>query len=304
MISALIVGFGSIGQRHCRILTELGAEVAVVSSQSDLKVRRFQSISNALSMWSPEYVVIASPTSQHQSDWLELVRHGFAGSLLIEKPILANLAEKPPAFDGAAYVGYNLRYLDIIRRLRQFVENTDVLTADFYNGEYLPDWRPGRDYRTTSSARRSLGGGVLRDLSHEVDFMHHLLGEPCSLMSKVGTLGELQIDTEDTVRVIGEHQRGCVSTLTLSYLDRVRRREITLTTPDTTLRANLLTGEISDGFTSPSLEVARDDTFRMMHREILARHVTTACTLSEGLAVLRTIEMIEQSSQEKRWVNR
>jgi predicted dehydrogenase len=224
--------------------------------------------------------------------------------LLIEKPIFANMAEKPPKFDGNVYVGYNLRYLDIIRRLRQSANATEVLTADFYNGEYLPDWRPGRDYRNTSSARRSLGGGVLRDLSHEVDFLHHLLGEPRSLISKVGTLGELQIDTEDTVRVIGEHQGGCVSTLTLSYLDRVRRREITLTTPDTTLRANLLTGAISDGFTSPSLEVARDDTFRMMHREILARRVTTACTLSEGLAVLRTIEMIEQSSHEKRWVNR
>jgi predicted dehydrogenase len=301
--AALIVGFGSIGQRHYRILNEIGVELAVVSSQSDLSVRCFRSVPEAMLAWSPDYVVIASPTSRHYNDFFELSRNGFKGRVLIEKPVFANMAAHLPMLAGEVYVGYNLRYLEVIRRLRQFIETAEVLSVDIYNGEYLPDWRPGRDYRTTSSAQRALGGGVLRDLSHEIDFLHHLVGAPSSLVSNVGRLGNLEIDTEDSVRVIGQHQRGCVSTLTLSYLDRVRRREITLTTPQATLRANLLTGSISDGFTSPELEAARDDTFRMMHREILSRHVTTACTLSEGLAVLRTVEMIEQSSRDEQWVS-
>jgi predicted dehydrogenase len=252
----------------------------------------------------PDYVVVASPTSHHLEHCVAVVDAGFTGALLIEKPVFANTAANLPEFRSDVFVGYNLRYLAVIRHLREVTEGRHIVSAAFHNGEYLPEWRPGRDYRTTSSAKRALGGGVLRDLSHEVDFVHHLLGAPHSLVARVDRLGDLQIDTEDSVQMIGEHSTGCVSTLSLSYLERTRRREIILTTQDSTIHADLLTGIVTDGVRETVFRTDRDETFREMHREILDRQMTIACTLQEGLAVLRTIEMIEQSSTERSWVNR
>lgn len=303
-MKALIVGFGSIGQRHTRILKSMGFEIAVVTSQSDVSIPRFPSISHAVSAWQPNHVVIASPTSAHFHGLNELTGTTFGGTCVVEKPIFETSRDFSPSTQFVVGVGYNLRFLPTIQRLRELLIGEEVLTASFYNGEFLPDWRPGRDYRTTSSASRSMGGGVLRDLSHEIDFIHYLLGAPCSVLADVSQSGTLEIETDDTVRAILKHTDGCTTTLALSYLDRARRREIVLATKRRSIYCNLLTGEVlCDGELS-ILDVERDLTFKALHRDIATRSFSVACKMNEGLEVLRTIEMIESSSAHRIWMTR
>jgi hypothetical protein len=60
-----------------------------------------------------------------------------------------------------------------------FAERLDgrsAITVSAYVGQDLRDWRPGRDHRTTASATQQAGGGVLRDLSHELDYLLWLFG--------------------------------------------------------------------------------------------------------------------------------
>lgn len=301
---ALVVGFGSIGQRHARILKSIGYEVAVVTSQSDVPLPRFASISIAESSWRPSHIVIASPTSAHFENLCELTGTTFRGTCVVEKPIFDTLKDVSKSIPFVVGVGYNLRFLPTIQRLKLLLENEEVLTASFYNGEYLPDWRPGRDYRTTSSASRTMGGGVLRDLSHEVDFIHYLLGAPSSAIADVSQSGTLEIETDDTVRATLKHASGCTSTLALSYLDRTRRREIVFATKSVSIYCNLLTGQIlCDGETFHD-PIERDLTFEKMHREVAANSFSVACTMSEGIEVLRTMEMIESSSVHRAWTTR
>lgn len=149
-----------------------------------------------------------------------------------------------------------------------------------------------------------MGGGVLRDLSHEIDFIHYLLGAPCSVLADVSQSGTLEIETDDTVRAILKHTDGCTTTLALSYLDRARRREIVLATKRRSIYCNLLTGEVlCDGELS-ILDVERDLTFKALHRDIATRSFSVACKMNEGLEVLRTIEMIESSSAHRIWMTR
>src|SRR5712671_3820113 len=85
--AALVVGYGSIGQRHAGLLRELGCEVAVVSRRKVDHEPCFASISAALSACKADYIVIASETSRHASAVEELRAVGFTGRVLVEKPL-------------------------------------------------------------------------------------------------------------------------------------------------------------------------------------------------------------------------
>ena len=303
-MKSLVVGYGSIGQRHTRILRTMGFEVALVTSQSVDSLQRYSNLVEAIADWTPDYIVIAAPTSDHFDRLKEITTTSFAGVCLVEKPLFEKPRFLSSQQDFATGVGYNLRYLPVIQRLRTVLGNEEILSASFYNGEYLPNWRPNRDYRETSSASRAMGGGVLRDLSHEIDFIHYLLGNPKHVVAEVTTKGNLTIDTEDTVRAIFKHDSGCTTTLALSYLDQKRRREILITTSRESIFCNLLTGEIVFNDTKFRFPNDRDDTFVQMHNDVAKSEFKIACTMEQGLSVLDTIRMVERSSDEGGWVSR
>jgi predicted dehydrogenase len=179
-----------------------------------------------------------------------------------------------------------------VRQLSQVLGSLKVLQASFHNAQYLPEWRPGRDYRATSSAQRSLGGGVLRDLSHEIDLLHHFVGVPTRAFSTLSRLGDLEIDTEDTVSVQFEFGDGRCAHMYLSYLDRVPRRSFFLRTSTLTIYGDLLTGSLSINENHFSYQTDRDMSFLEMHRDVLAGG-GNAATYEQGFNVLRTIDLIE-----------
>ena len=87
----LVVGWGSIGQRHGRLLVEMGAGVSVVTSRPQAsQLTAYGSIKEALESAEFGYCVVASPTARRRSDIDLLAKNGFSGKLLIEKPVFAN----------------------------------------------------------------------------------------------------------------------------------------------------------------------------------------------------------------------
>jgi len=288
----LIIGFGSIGQRHERLLASVGHQTAVVSHQRGLPVATYESIHDGLARHEPNYVVVASPTARHSEDFRALRKAGFSGHILIEKPLFLNSEQCPDIDTRRVFVGYNTRFFAVVRQLSQLLGSSQVLQASFHNAQYLPDWRPGRDYRSTSSARRSLGGGVLRDLSHEIDLLHFFMGIPRRASSTLSRLGNLEIDTEDTVNVQFEFGDGRCAQLYLSYLDRIPRRRVFLRTAHMTIDADLLTGSLSVNENHSSCRTDRDVSFLDMHRDVLSGG-GSAATFKQGLEVLRTIDLIE-----------
>jgi predicted dehydrogenase len=61
---------------------------------------------------------------------------------------------------------------------------------------YLPFWRPS-DYAHSVSAQKSLGGGVLLELSHEYDYLKALFGVPKNISCNTSKVSDLNIDVED-----------------------------------------------------------------------------------------------------------
>lgn len=293
---ALIVSYGSIGQRHVEVLSEMGLDCAVVTSQPVDDRPVFQTISEALDQWLPHYVVVASPTSRHSEHIESLRAGGFRGPLLVEKPLFRSGLEIPPIDDPLIFVGFNLRFLSVIAKLKQLLTATKILTISIWNAQYLPEWRPNRDYRQTSSARSDLGGGVLRDLSHDFDLLLHIFGPMKRVSAQVGRFGDLEIDTDDTVVLWGDLASGARVAMYLSYLDRMKRHEIRITSSEISVSCNLLTGEIVSNSASFSFPSSRHETFIRMHSDVLSGKSITTCTMREGVRVSQLIDAIEHSS--------
>ena len=303
-MKALIIGYGSVGSRHTRILARLGCEVAVVSSRNIHAERCFPCISKALQKFDPKYVVIASETARHLTDVVELATCGFNGTVLVEKPLFAVVSDLPENCFSCGYVAYNLRFHPLIVRLKERLAGENILSVQAYVGQYLPTWRPDQDYRQCYSAKRDSGGGALRDLSHELDYLNWLLGGWLSVTALGGHFSPLEITSDDVFAIMLTTKRCPVVTVQLNYLDRQTRREIVINTAKRTISVDFVTGRLSVNADVEEFKVERDATYQEMHAAILGNHQVPACTLAEGVDVVNLIASAELAVVEGRWINR
>ena len=196
-MKALVLGQGAIGKRHSRVLQEDGWEVASVSQYPQDGFRNFFDLEKACNEFSPEYVVIANRTRDHLATIQSLTKLEFTGIVLVEKPIGMGTVELPPCNFRKFFVGYNLRFHPLIQKLFQKLHAEKLVSFQVYAGQYLPDWRPQSDYRTSYSSHQEEGGGVLLDLSHEADYLLWLCGNWRRVSALSGKFSSLDIDSED-----------------------------------------------------------------------------------------------------------
>lgn len=236
----VIMSLGSIGQRHLRNLrtTYPDAEIAVwrrpsghgheVPSGAD---RLCFSLKEVLT-FAPEAAIIASPASFHLEAALALAGAGV--HLLVEKPLSVSAAGIDALIrlcqeQGVVLmVGYNLRFMPSLMRLRELVRAGaigQILSARVEVGQYLPDWRPNTDYRQGVTARAALGGGVLLELSHDIDYLLWTLGLPEQVTAAGGKYSDLDWDVEDLAEILLEyHEPRRLVSIHLDMLQRCPTR--------------------------------------------------------------------------------
>lgn len=301
---ALVVGFGSIGVRHTRILMKLVSAVAVVSRRDVEFPHVYRSLEEGLATHRPDYVVVANSTAEHHVTLDKLCMLGFSGTVLVEKPVFDSVRQLPPHQFSAAYVAYNLRFHPLLQRLRDALSGQIVISVQAYAGQHLPDWRPGTDYRNSYSASAAQGGGVLRDLSHEIDYLMWLLGGWQRVVALGGHHSGLEIDSDDVFALMLVTARCPIVTLQLNYLDRPARRAVIVNTEAHTYEVDLVKQTfVIDGAVEQCV-VERDTTYLQMHRDLLSGQPGRACTFGEGLETLRLIAAAERSSVQQRWIER
>lgn len=243
----LVVSLGSIGHRHIgnlrllspdaqigvlRTHTRLGAATESLPEGVDVQ---FFELDDALT-FAPDAVVVASPASTHAHYAMAFIARGIP--VLIEKPLadttrgLRELVAEAAEHQVRAAVAYNLRYKPSLQYVRQQVLTGcigEVLSVRAEVGQYLPDWRPGTRYQDNVSAQAALGGGVLLELSHELDYLYWMFGLPHHVTARGGQLSALELDVEDLVELCleYEHPRRLVS-VHLDFMQRVPHRSCRL----------------------------------------------------------------------------
>lgn len=320
----LIVGYGSIGQRHLRIVREslADATIMVFRHQPTTDILELANLVTSsiddVRSFAPEAAIIANPAPFHLH--IAKVLAGMGCHLLIEKPISDNsdgvldLLDTITAEGVICQVGYNLRYLPSLSLFRDLINNGFVgqpLSVRCEFGQYLPNWRPDTDYRTGVSARSDMGGGVLLELSHEIDYLRWIFGEVEWVRSWIGNVGNLDIDVEDTAHLIigfqaKELSKQVVANLNVDFIRHDTTRICTVIGADASLRWNGLTGMI-DIYKSGSnrwdeyavMPHQRDDSYRSQWEEFLisvAERKEPLVDIRAGLAVLELVEAAKASA--------
>ena len=303
--TVLIWGCGSIGTRHARLALELGASVFGVSSRNDLPFPSVRDLSDLPKNFSPDVTIIATPTALH-AEHLRAVAHLNARLTLVEKPLVTTAKEIGPWLTKAqrqrTFVAYNLRFHPGVQRLQMLLQGKKLLMLQLHVGQYLPSWRPGQDYRQSYSASRQLGGGVLRDLSHELDLACMLAGPWNRVAALSGHVSHLQIESEDSVTVLAEHA-GCPQvSIHLDSLQTPARREIVAVLEDGGVSLNLLNGRLGYDGKEECCHAERDTAYRGQMQAALSGETEFLCSCSQGLDVVSYIDAIEAAAAKQEWV--
>jgi len=296
---ALVVGLGSIGTRHARILRELGLQVSTVSRREG---GDFHVIGEAVAAKRPDYVVIATETARHGRDLQELSETGFAGSVLVEKPLFATPTTAPRYPFTRVSVGYNLRFHPVMAALVERLQGREAITVSAYVGQDIRDWRPGRDHRNTASATVDAGGGALRDLSHELDYLLWLFGPWHRVAAIGGASGARDIDVEDHIDLLLDMQRAPSVHVHMDYLDRQGIRRIRVNVDDETIEADLVGHRLTINGKATDVPSERDESYRAMHVAAM-RGTSPVCSLPEALGVVHLIDASERALRSKTWIS-
>ena len=309
--SVLIIGLGSIGQRHLRNLVTLGVEDITLFSTgyrgvSDSLRKRHRvapDLDSALSR-RPDAVIVATPTAHHLTTAIRVAEAGC--HLFIEKPIshsaegIESLLDLVGRQSLIVQTGFQFRFHPSLRSIRDWIHSGaigEVASVRAVWGEYLPSWHPWEDYRYGYSARADLGGGVILTLCHPFDYLRWLLGDVDSLMAMCDSRSGLALDVEDVAAILMRFRNGAIGTLHLDYLEYPQhhaftilgqRGRITWDNSDGAARLYDLDGREAEHY-QPHTDFERNALFldEMAHfLDCIATGRQPDCSLSDGIRAL------------------
>lgn len=256
----LVIGCGSIGKRHLGNLKALGIRHLAGCDNSperrqqtgtQFQVPCFASFAEA-GEFKPNVVLITTPTNLHLAPALAAARH--ACHLFIEKPLADSmdgtdeLIEEIGQRKLVTLGGCNLRFHPGLQKVKQLVAEGvagKITSARVEFGQYLPDWHPTEDYRLNYSASKALGGGIILDAIHELDYIRWLLGEVTQVGCFGGKISRLEIETEDTAAIQLRFASGAIGEVHLDYVQRAYRRTCQIIGDEGTIHWDYAEGRVA-----------------------------------------------------------
>jgi predicted dehydrogenase len=258
-------------------------------------------------------VIVSNPTALHLDVAIPAAEAGC--SILLEKPISHSLErvhvlqEAVGRSKARILMGFQLRFHPCLARARQLMQAGRlgrVLSARVQFSEYLPAWHPWEDYRRGYAARADLGGGVLLTQCHSLDYLPWLAGTVSSVWGSLAKLSDLDLQVEDTAEIGIRFQNGALGSLHIDYAQQPpsHRVEIggTLGRVECDLQAGTMRfydvagngweeHNVPEGWERNAMFVREIQNFL----EVIRGKAEPACTLEDGVEVMRLIAAVRAS---------
>lgn len=296
----LLIGYGSIGKRHEEVL--LGLEtvqaIDIVTKQKLNNKIYFPSLEDVDNIDKYDYFIIATETSKHYEQLRHICSKVKDKKILVEKPIFDKKYENFTC-QNQIFTAYNLRFHPILQKLKSVLLDQKIYYVNVICGQYLPTWRPEQDYRKSYSADIIQGGGVLRDLSHELDYIGWLFGEIKDIKYINTQISDLEITSDDIFTGIAITSNKIIINLSIDYISKIPLRKMLIHTKDNTIEVDVITNSLKiqnkdTEITTVTLEaVDRNHTYLEMHKAILHDYLDTVCHIEEGKKVVDIINNIK-----------
>lgn len=267
-MNVLIVGLGSIAKKHIAALREIDAGINFYALRSSLHAQPYEGIKSVFSLAELEavtvdFAIVSTPTAEHKATIEQLLP--LRCPLFIEKPLahtsgIGSLTDSIKDSGILTYVACNLRFLECIQYVKKKLQEKKVRINEVnaYCGSYLPDWRPGADFRKVYSAIPENGGGVHIDLIHEVDYIYWLFGRPERSHRVFRNRSSLDIPAYDYANYWLEYEDFCAGVI-LNYYRRDAKRSLEIVGEDMTWNIDLLKNQV---FENERLIFSSDRTIR------------------------------------------
>jgi predicted dehydrogenase len=306
----LVVGAGSIGERHIRCFLATGrCEVSFVEINEALRqaiearyaVRGFANLEGGLKE-RPRIAVIAAPAHLHVEMATKLVEASI--HLLIEKPLatsevgaeqLISLVHKKSIAVGVAYVYRSHPVLSDMRSAILDGTFGPPVQIVVVAGQHFPTYRPA--YREIYYRDRVTGGGAIQDaLTHLINAGEWLVGPVTRLVADAAHQVLPGVEVEDTAHVLTRHGR-VLGSYSLNQHQAPNETSITVICERGTARFEVHNsrwrwmaspgGEWQDGHCQP---LERDELFTLqanLFLDAVEGKQPPTCSLKDGLQTLR-----------------
>ena len=235
------MGYGNMTKKYCEILKKYEKQVIIKHYTSQNIPENLYKKIEKLKEYNPDIIFICSSTSAHYKH-LSFVNNIFRNKLIIvEKPLFHKFIKIKK--NNKIYVGYNLIYDPLVQHIKKIIKNQKIWSAEVFCKSYLPSWREG-DYSKTYSAKKNLGGGVLLDLSHELDYITWIFGELKLKFVVNNKISNLKINTDDNLLIVGSTKNVKQFIIHLNYYSKIESRYISINGDKLNFNADLLDKKI------------------------------------------------------------
>lgn len=228
-MKCVIFGLGLIGVKHANILTtNFGAEVySFNSNHTSDYIKKNIIDSEELKSINFDFIIISNPTSLHLSTLKNT--SNLNCPVFLEKPIdsnIKNLNEITELYKKnkvPIYLAYCLRFNPVVNYVYKYLKKHEPQLITITNSNNLDCWprKDGKGYSTSFDA----GGGIVLDLSHEIDYLHYISPIKKVIYSKASKNGNVTNDAPDFLLAEFETEK-CRSVVQLNYHGHVRERKV------------------------------------------------------------------------------
>lgn len=252
-MKVLIIGLGSIAKKHIAALKEIDSNIEIYALRSNKNAESFDNVVNIYDISENskdfDFAIISNPTSLHASSITSILKLNIP--LFIEKPVFESL-EYDDLLNNISkiglitYVACNLRFLDSLKFLHDYIQNNPnqrINEVNVYCGSYLPEWRPGTDYRKCYSAIPELGGGVHIDLIHDIDYVYWIFGKPIASNGICRNVSSLDIRAIDYANYQLIYP-GFTASIILNYYRRDYKRKLEVVFENSTWTVDIKSNSI------------------------------------------------------------
>ena len=228
----LIVGQGSIGKKYKKVSKHFfqPSKVQVFSKHLKKTRDKLDKINNS----DKNFVILSNKVTERLKYFTKFFKK--KTTFLFEKPVSHKTFSKTEErnfyklinkHDVKIKSGYCLRLNPAVIEAKKRIKNNlhNILTIKIHTNTFLPNWRKS-NYRRSVSAKKKDGGGVLNELSHELDLLLHLFGKPRFLFANFFNSKSLKINTEDIADIIFIMNKKLNVNMHLDFCSPFEKREI------------------------------------------------------------------------------